>query len=179
MIDIIYSDAGEKYPEMALKLGISGLSFTGKHAKIDFPVHRIRIIKSLDARMAILKKPIAVFGLELSKRPDFIHHRASGLDQVTARMAAEKGVAIGFAFSSLHSKYAIGRVRQNIKLCRKYKVAMMIASLATHPYEMRAPNDLRSLFMSLGMHPKEAADALAYAENIISTKRIVNGVEYV
>ena len=43
---------------------------------------------------------------------------------------------------------------------KKYKVKTLIASFASDPYGMRAPNDLASFFVSLGMHPKEAKDSL-------------------
>ena len=37
---------------------------------------------------------------------------------------------------------------------------MIIASFATNPYEMRGAKELESLGVALGMHPKEAKEAL-------------------
>ena len=39
---------------------------------------------------------------------------------------------------------------QNIDLCRKYKVKMLIASFAKDPSGMKSPHDLISLFKVLG-----------------------------
>ena len=37
---------------------------------------------------------------------------------------------------------------------------MIIASMATNPYEMRAPKDLETIFQQLGMHPEETRKAV-------------------
>jgi len=60
-----------------------------------------------------------------------------------AKTCAKNGVAIGFSMYSILSagpqKRAIvmGRIMQNIKLCRKFKVKMKIASFAKSPGGMR------------------------------------------
>lgn len=100
------------------------------------------------------KKTQAIFNLENQKREDFIHHRAAGLNQVLCKLAKEKNIIIGFSFRSiLNSKErykVIGRMVQNIKLCKKYKTDMVFASYAKKPYEMRGSKDIRILFFLLG-----------------------------
>lgn len=108
-------------------------------------------------------RPYAVFNLEYQKK-DFIHHKNSGLNQITCRLLKQNKISLGFSFSFLlHSnnrQFLIGRMMQNICFARKFRFAAKIGSFATHPDDMRSPPDLKSFFMTLGMHPKEAEEAL-------------------
>jgi len=98
-----------------------------------------------------------IYGLEAAQRKDFIHHRASGLNQVLCKIASVKGKKIGFDFSTvLNSKgmlraQIIGRMMQNVKFCRKYKVKTVLESFAKNPYEMRAPKDLEAFGKIIGL----------------------------
>lgn len=119
-----------------------------------------------DARFVFEKaRPVCVFDLELQKK-DFMHQRGSGFNHVMAKFANNNNIHVGFSFSTilnaskLQSARIIGRIKQNIKLCRKYKVKTVIASFANNPIDMRAPKDLISFFTTLGMHPKEAKDSI-------------------
>tara|TARA_Y100000310_G_C20601434_1_gene773260 strand:+ start:528 stop:1052 length:525 start_codon:yes stop_codon:yes gene_type:complete len=95
----------------------------------------------------------------MNRRKDFMHHRDSGLNQVLCKLAKERNIAIGFSFSAiLKSKNLpedLGRIIQNIKLCRKYKVKMVIASFAKNKNEQRNIKDIQSFFKVLGMTGKE------------------------
>ncbi|MBI4151195.1 hypothetical protein HY492_03645 [Candidatus Woesearchaeota archaeon] len=109
--------------------------------------------------------PSMLVELETDVRADALHQRASGLNHVLARACAKKQVAVAFSFSLLLAASAakraqlLGRMMQNIRLCRKFQVQMRIASFASTPEQMRNPADLRALFTLLGMHPKEAQQA--------------------
>ncbi|MBU3941592.1 MAG: hypothetical protein KKF74_01635 [Nanoarchaeota archaeon] len=111
-------------------------------------------------------RPNVVFGLEIIAARDSMHSRNSGLNQVLCKLANKNNVMIGFSFSSLLNtdgklrSQILGRMMQNIKLCRKYKVKTAISSFAEKPYYMRPCPDLKSVFISLGMHPAEAHDSL-------------------
>ncbi len=118
----------------------------------------------------ILEKSNAdiIFEMESSQKKDFMHHRASGLNQVMCKIAQETGKTIAFSFSSLLSAnpmlraQLIGKMMQNARFCRKYKVKTIIASFAKTPYQMRAPSELAAFGASIGMHPKEAAESLCW-----------------
>ncbi len=66
------------------------------------------------------------------KRYDFIHHFNSGLNHVLCKIAFERDIGMLFSLNFLKSdnklKVAqeIGRINQNIKLCRKYKLDLKI-----------------------------------------------------
>lgn len=120
-----------------------------------------------DDRLAFEKsKPDLVFELEQAQKHDFIHQRASGLNHILCRLAKQNNVAIGFSFNSVLNSEGmlraqiIGRMQQNIVLCRKFKCKTVIASFARTPLEMRSPNDLISFFVTIGMHQKEAKDSV-------------------
>ena len=123
-------------------------------------------VKSSENNREIIEasKANLIFSFEENNKRDFMHQRASGLNHILCKLARENNVAIGFSLSSiLNSKnkhVILGRITQNIKLCRKYKVKTVIASFSSNPYEMKSPHDIISLFETLGMHPKEAKDSL-------------------
>ena len=119
-----------------------------------------------DNRLAFEKsKPDLVFAIEETQPRDFMHQRGSGLNHIMCRFAKENNVKIGFSFNSILNSSAmsraqiIGRMQQNITLCRKYKCKTVIASFAKDPYEMRSPKDLIAFFTEIGMHQKEAKDS--------------------
>ncbi|MBS3132839.1 hypothetical protein J4470_01760 [Candidatus Woesearchaeota archaeon] len=105
-------------------------------------------------------KPDIVYSLELSKRKDFAKTRNSGLDKATCQFANKNNVIVAFSFSSIiNSKnllQLLGRIKQNIMLCKKYRVKTAIASFASEPYGMRSPHDLKAFFLSLGMYTANA-----------------------
>lgn len=100
-------------------------------------------------------KPSLIYDMEYSTQRDPMHLRASGLNQVLCKLACQNDIIIGFSFSSLlnadKQKAAIilGRIKQNLRFCRKYNVNTLIASFAKDPYEMRAEKDLNSLISIL------------------------------
>jgi RNase P/RNase MRP subunit p30 len=109
------------------------------------------------------KKPFLIYNLEYQQR-DFIHHKNSGLNQVTSKFLQENKIAVSFSFSLiLHTKnthFILGRIMQNIRFARKFKFKTTIGSFANNPMNMRFSKDLSSLFVCLGMHQKKAEDSL-------------------
>jgi len=123
-------------------------------------------IKSSENNREIIEasKADLIFSFEENHKRDFMHQRASGLNHILCKLAEQNNIIIGFSLSSIldskNKHVVLGRITQNIKLCRKYKVKTVIASFASNPYEMKSPHDIISLFEILGMHPKEAKDSL-------------------
>ncbi len=117
-----------------------------------------------DIRSAITEiRPDIITNLEYQKR-DFMHHRSSGLNQVTAKLLAENGIAVGINIGFLKStKYkgeVMGRMSQNIALCKKYGVSLKAFSLARSWNGMSSPKDMISLLRVLGTDQKIAKKAL-------------------
>jgi RNase P/RNase MRP subunit p30 len=186
MIDIVIPQGNEKaFGRMAERLGYDGVCFLYT-AQAD---KEARLFAGLDkrikgARFFILRarhdlrrqiereKPDILIGCESLEPHDSPTHRKGGLDDVVLKLARGRNVAIGFSVESIISggPRILGRVRMNIELCRKQKVRMAIASFATNPESMRSPADLKSLFITLGMHPKEAQDALELPARLLKSQ---------
>lgn len=79
---------------------------------------------------------------ENSKGNDFLYQKRAGLDDVMCRLAKEKNKVVVFNIQLLAQENILSRMIQNARLCRKYKVRTLVASLAKSPLEMRAPKDL-------------------------------------
>ncbi|MEM4239932.1 MAG: RNase P subunit p30 family protein [Candidatus Woesearchaeota archaeon] len=129
----------------------------------------LTFVQCSDSDRQVLEQGSAdvLFGAEGTQPKDYAHQRGSGLNHIMCGLAKKKNVAIGFSFASILSasgaqrSQLIGRMMQNIMLCRKYKVKMIAASFAKNPWQMRQPHDLASFLTVLGMHPDEAKKALS------------------
>lgn len=142
-----------------------------------------------DSRSIFENKAVdVVFGLEATGTKDGFHQRNSGFNHVTASLAFDNRIAVAFNLSELinddRRETLIGRISQNIKLCRKYKVQTIIASFAREPFQMRAPLDIKSFFEVIGMSPGEAKKALSCVHNKFVEKQhqdkvIKEGIEIV
>ena len=103
---------------------------------------------------------------------DSLHFRNSGLNQVLCKIARRNGVIIGFSFNELlNSKdrpLVLGKMMQNVKLCRKFRVKTLIASFANNDYEMRSFDTLRAFGLVIGMTPFEVKKSL----DIFSTLKL-------
>lgn len=112
------------------------------------------------------KKVKLIYGFEELHHKDYLHQRASGLNHTICKLAQQNNVAIGFSYNSLLNKNAqnnhllIGRMMQNIRLCQKYKVKIMIGSFSENPYSLRSPSDIASMFKLLGMDGRVITDSI-------------------
>jgi len=173
MIDIVVPKGNEKaFIAKAKELGYSGIVFVkGKPIKADISIFNegkdiiIHKHNEEDRKLVERKRVDLIYGLELEKRRDYMHSRASGLEQVMCKLFHLKDVLVGFSFKDLlkarpvERSLIMGRMMQNIRWCRKFKIKTAIFSFASRPEEMRKPEDLIALFEMLGMHPKEAKDS--------------------
>lgn len=103
-------------------------------------------------RWAIEKmKPALLYGFEFQEQKDFMHQRNAGMNHVLAKLMAEKGITYGFPVAKLlrAPRYLqpviLGRLQQNIMLCKKYHVEIVLASFATDPMDMRNVKDMQCL----------------------------------
>ena len=102
------------------------------------------------------KKVFALVSPEYERKNDYLDYRNSGLNHVLCKIATSNNKRIILSFKELLGKkkkeqaLIIGRMIQNIKLCRKYKTSLKIASFASNINELRSIFDLRSFLFSLG-----------------------------
>ena len=90
------------------------------------------------------------------------------MNHVLCKLARDNKIAIGINFGDIlkvdgeKRAVLIGRIMQNIRLCRKYKVKMVIGSFARNEYEMRAAKELFALCRAFGMSGLQAKEALNF-----------------
>src|SRR3989344_1950179 len=105
------------------------------------------------------KKNCTLIGIEKNKSKDFMKYRNSGLNQVLCKLAKKNNISIGISFNDiLNSKNRIdllGKIMFNIKLCRKYKVKIILCNSTKNEKEIRNEKDLRAFALTLGISPKE------------------------
>lgn len=101
------------------------------------------------------KKSYILYDFELQEKNDFLHHRNSGLNQVFCNIMKEKEKILGISFSTLINAgkkgVILGRMRQNIRLSRKYKLRTFTLSFAKTPYELRAEHEIKSFEKAIGV----------------------------
>lgn len=120
-------------------------------------------------RAALENKKIDILlGPEFNKEKDFIHFRNSGLNHVLCKLAKKNEVSIGFSFSDLMNsnvkEKVLGRIMQNVFLCRKYKVKIVLGSFALKENEIKNRSELISFGKVIGMNGKEIKEALNFTK---------------
>jgi RNase P/RNase MRP subunit p30 len=113
------------------------------------------VVKSTENDRAFIESKSAsiIYGFEEVHTKDSTHQRKSNLNHIICQLAHEKGIIFGFSYSSIinspNKATVIGRMKQNINLCKKYKVKAVFASFAKNPRELRNNHDVRSLLVVL------------------------------
>ena len=108
-----------------------------------------------DKRVDILLNP------EKNTDKDFMHARNSGLNHILCNIANKNSKGIGVNFNYLldmgeHERIrTLGRIMQNIKLCRKYKVNVFIVNIIKKWSDERSTKDLKSFATVLGLDINE------------------------
>lgn len=145
-----YTEKSKKaYPgKIAIQYGI--IAKPDEVLKAKSMCRRVIVANSDHNRLVIEKlRPTLIYNLEISPKKDSMHQRNSGLNHILCAFASQHHVAIGFNYSLLQQKerrsVILGRMMQNMMLCRKYKLSVMFASFSADPWKMRAPTDVESL----------------------------------
>lgn len=106
-------------------------------------------------RKVLEKEKIAGLLLSQSIKKDRQKQRDSGLNQVLAKLCKKNNVFIGINLDEIvksqgeKKEKILARVKQNIKICNKYKVQMKF--IAQNTSNERNIYDLKSLGLVLGM----------------------------
>lgn len=106
-------------------------------------------------RKILDKENINVLLINQAGRKDFQKQRDSGFNQVLAKMAKKKNIAIGVNLDEIilsegkEKAKILARISQNIKICNKNKLKMEIIVLDKK--NDRNVYDLRALNLVLGM----------------------------
>ena len=89
-----------------------------------------------------------VIGVEQIHAEDSVHYLRGGLDQILCKIAADRGVVLGFSFRDIlenkHRGKLLGRMRFNARLCKKYGVKTFMGNFSQEKMEMRSKKDLEA-----------------------------------
>lgn len=124
---------------------------------------------------------------------DYMDQKNSGLDHVMAKFMAERDIALGLDYSyvldtwGMKRSQIIGRVKQNIRLARKYGIPLIATSGATDASGLRAPLDLIAFYETIGLSRDEALNSvtknplklIAGAKDRENPDKIMKGFEVV
>jgi len=105
---------------------------------------------------------------ELNSDKDTIKQRSSGFNHVLAKEATKKNISIIINFSELEKldkkekSIILARIIQNIKICRKAKCKIKIATFAKTKEELKTERELKSFLFSLGTSSQQAEDACKF-----------------
>ena len=113
---------------------------------------------------------------EETRKKDFMKWRNSGLNHVLCKLAEKNNIKIGISFSRLNrmgseeKSLKIGKIMQNIRLCRKYKAKIVLASFAESEKDLLSGYELKSIGLILGMTPQQVNESLENAGEIFLNK---------
>lgn len=123
-------------------------------------------IPSVDLRAVLDQyKPSIVTNLEFQKF-DFVHHRASGINQVIGKILNSNNTLVSLSipllFSTKYKAEVLGRMSQNIFLARKFNFEIKSFSFANTPIKMKAHKNMVSLISTLGATVKDAKNSFEF-----------------
>lgn len=100
------------------------------------------------------KKTNYVYGAETLETKDKTHQRGSGLNQVTAKLLAERDKTYVFCVSDLleggyKQAQILGRMQQNKRFLEKYSVKMVVWSLAKDRLGLRGAKERKHFLKEL------------------------------
>ncbi|HLD10754.1 MAG TPA: RNase P subunit p30 family protein [Candidatus Nanoarchaeia archaeon] len=155
--DIVQFSRSDESLKLAKFLGYSNLIFKEDFSKLnvinggDLNVNNSAV---RDKKVDMLLNPHNVRGI------DNLHFRNSGLNQTICKLARENNVIIGISLGMLRDYLDYGRVMQNIRLCKKYKVDIAFFSFAKDELELKGVNDMLAFCRILGMDENLAKNSL-------------------
>ncbi len=136
-------------------------------------------------KLNLNRKAVETPEVDVLLHPEF-ERRDSGLNHTMAKLARENNVAIeiGFRETLLSSKntrsHIIHNLSNNIKLCKKFKVPIILCSGSFSHLQMKDPKVLISMGKLLGLELSEAKKALSEVpENIIKMIKERQGENWV
>jgi RNase P/RNase MRP subunit p30 len=142
----------EKVEDFKIYVAVLVESNPEKFRKFDYLVTKSNNVKVIKQKANLL--------FDVEEDHDAMHQRRSGLNQVLAKLMKTKKVSYGISFRSIlqakSRSQLIGRVLQNVRLCQKYDVSVVMASFAKTPEQMRSPEDFKSFLRILQVRAPKA-----------------------
>ncbi|MDD5588405.1 MAG: RNase P subunit p30 family protein [Candidatus Nanoarchaeia archaeon] len=113
-------------------------------------------------RIALSSKSVNILLNPETKKRETVKGINSGLNHILCDLAQKHNISIGYSLDYIQNAdvFLLKKIIQNISLCKKFKVPVLIFTLAKSKSELRSAEDLESLGISLGLNTKQAKTAL-------------------
>lgn len=155
--DVVLMEENKEATEITRKLGFEKIFFKNDIKKLGI----LEVKDYNDKRKLIENNSLNILlNPHLVTNKDSLHFRNSGMDQIICSLMNKNGIAMAFTLDKINNHVEIGRIMQNIRLCRKYKVKMLFFTFSDNIYGLRAKLDIIAFLQVLGMTPNEAKEAL-------------------
>jgi hypothetical protein len=100
----------------------------------------------------------AATDIETTGKKDFMHHRNSGLDQVTATILTQRAnpyiLNLRAFLNADNQEQLLGRIQQNVKIAKKFGIPVVFATFAENIDELPTQHDQEAFWRALGVHAK-------------------------
>ena len=156
MNDIVFPLGDEtKFDLTSKKLDLELLKIykTGQKNIFSSKDNKFILANSSDRSIIESKKINAISEFETEDEKDSHHYRRSGIDQVKAKIMKKRNIEYVVSFNQIlkssKQPMLMGRISQNLEICRKYRVSYRICSCARSAEELRSIHDLNSLLKLL------------------------------
>jgi len=152
--------------EFNLVIGQGGLNKTNT-----FFIEQSRVDFLLDPQSQIQKPKL-----------DFIHHFNSGLNHIQSRYLKNKEIGLIFTLNNSQNKYhikEIGRINQNIKFARKYKVGVNINYIVQKPNQIKSKIELNGIYSIFNISNDQKKESLNILEKKIKENIEKNSKNYI
>jgi RNase P/RNase MRP subunit p30 len=91
------------------------------------------------------RKTFGLLNPEIGREKDYMSYKNSGLNHVLCKIAAQNNKTIFISVDELRNPQSLGRVIQNLKLCKKFKVRCQLVNLADDLSIIRSAFELKEI----------------------------------
>lgn len=185
MFDIIQDEKlAKKLEERGIEPLILGKEV--KHVKDMKELSKAKalIVLGTSNERKLIEGPIdGVTQLEQNAKKDHLHFRKAGLDQVTGKILGKDRKALILSYSDVRKSKEpgklLGRMMQNARIAKKYKIPVIPCTYATSEEELLEQEDLHAFFRAMGVDAQALQDGKKGAEEWLERARLRASDEYV
>ena len=91
------------------------------------------------------RKTLGILNPEIGREKDYMSYRNSGLNHVLCKIAQQNNKNILISINELNNPQSLGKVLQNIKLCKKFNVKWQIVNLVDDVSLLRSAFELKEI----------------------------------
>lgn len=116
---------------------------------------------------------------------DFIHHFNSGLNHILCKFAKEKNTDFIFSlnFTREFNKYNLakefGRINQNLKFARKYKIKSIVNFIIQRPQDVKSIEEIKGILSLFDISTIQSSDSINILEDKVKLNQFKKSDRYI